>query len=114
MIMTDNVFYQMLSPQGRAIWDSLEDATAWEFGSHSEYTLVHKASRITLWIGNGRFFLDGYETFYSLAIPAPKPSIGLFERHILWFKVSSVMKTLKKKVKNDSAVIKALRGSNEI
>ena len=113
-----NVFYALLSDVGKALWDSLSDSNNWKFGeSGTKYTIVHKKSGIILWVSNGRFFLDGYEAFQLTGIKPPLVRLGLFERHILWFKVSKVIKSLnydenKSKNGNNSA-IKLLRDSND-
>ena len=113
-----NVFYTLLSDVGKALWDSLSDPSNWKFGeSGTKYTILHKKSGISLWICNGRFFLDGYEAFQLSGTKPPLVRLGLFERHILWCRVSKVVKALnnaenKAKNGNDSA-IKLLRNNND-
>lgn len=112
-----NIFYPMLSIVGKAVWDSLENVDNWKFGdSGTKFTIVHKNSNMSLWVSNGRFFLDGYDTFVLGESP-PKISLGLFERHIIWFRVSRVIKGLnrleiKAKSGDEETIAKMLRGEN--
>ena len=68
----------------RKISTMLSQSDDWEC---DRYRLTHKPTGIALWVSNGSFFLDidGYDG-----------SIGLIERHWLWFtKVRPLIKKMR-------------------
>ena len=104
---------KFLSPVSLEIWKMLDHPENWIFdvdlnSKMKPYTIVHPETRISLWVSNGRWFLDGWsqpifeyndkgmvvKTLYKTR----KVYIGLIDRHILWHKVRKVMAYL---VKND-------------
>lgn len=70
---------KFLSAPAYVLWCALDDPEAWVRGEHR---LRHKPTGVELWIGNGRFFMDGY-------CDTP-PFLGYIDRHIIWHKIQSV------------------------
>lgn len=103
---------KVLSPVSREIWKMLDHYDDWQLsrGKNSDgipYTIIHEKTEISLWVCNGRFFLTGHidsvfeyddngmvgkKLYTTKAL-----HIGFFDRHILWFKVSKVLRYLKEK-----------------
>lgn len=102
---------KILSPVGFEIWKLLDNPEDWRYGNFcsdngNPHTIFHKHTRVCLWIANGKWFLEGYNTtIYTLKengdidLSGEKfrtlaPPIGLLDRHILWHKVSKVVSYL--------------------
>lgn len=112
---------QFLSPIAKELWIMLDHPEEWMFDSFSfdPYTIVHKDTHICLWISNGRFFLDGYNTtiygkdekgYTTRIFQTKKVSIGVLDRHILWNKVSKVVDYLNR---TPDSIIGELKSYNE-
>lgn len=69
------------SEAGRALAQTLESTEGWVF---TEYTLTHKPTNTTWWIGNGWIFLDGYED------RGTPNCLRLIERLPLWRKIKTL------------------------
>lgn len=115
----------ILSPISFEIWKMLDTPEDWMYdGSLNSrlrpYTIFHPETRISLWISNGGWFLDGHEESVfeynerGLAcrtlFRTRKVHIGLIDRHILWHKVKKVMQYLN--VNNPSLILKELKEFN--
>ncbi len=116
----------ILSPVSFEIWKMLDRPEEWIWNRHSlstggkPYTIVHPETRIALWICSGRWFLNGYnDSVFSynekgmakeLLFKTRVPDIGLFDRHILWYKVKKVVKYLNN---NTSLVNELIDYNNE-
>ena len=102
---------KILSPVGYEIWKLLDNPEDWRYGNYYAEdvipnTIFHKHTHVCLWVCNGRWFLEGYDTtIYALKdnghidfngeeFRTKVPHIGLLDRHILWHKVSKVVSYL--------------------
>lgn len=65
----------LISDTTLLVWKSINDD---QWVLQSEYRIRHKESELSMWIGNGSWFLDVEEP------GGVTNSVGLFERHILW------------------------------
>jgi hypothetical protein len=89
----------------------LDHPEDWRHGNHYDdngnpHTIVHKETHVCLWISNGSWFLNGYNTnIYPLredgsldilgeTFDTKVPRIGSLDRHILWRKVKKVVSYL--------------------
>ena len=104
---------KVLSPVSREIWKMLDHPEDWQFShtrtsdTNKPYTIIHEKTEIALWVCNGRWFLSGcadpvfeYDDNGMVGkklYTTKAPYIGFFDRHILWFKVSKVLRYLKEK-----------------
>ena len=86
-----------MSEIGREISNLLSRTDEWKC---DRYRLTHKPTGIALWVSNGSFFLD---------IDDYAGTIGLIERHLLWF--AKVRPLLKKH--RDSQVLEVIRKINQ-
>lgn len=116
---------KILSPISFEIWKMLDHPENWIFDvdvncKGKAYTIIHPETRISLWVSNGRWFLDGYSQpvfdyndkgmAYKTLYRTSKVYIGVIDRHILWYKVKKVLAYL---VKNDRhKVLRELRDYN--
>ena len=110
----------LLSPIAKEIWTMLDYPEDWMFDVYEKserFIIIHKETHIALWISNGRFFLDGYKTSVwrkdendhtVFWFETKKPHIGVFDRHILWFKVKNVIKCLRNLEKKDDTLLTVL------
>lgn len=100
---------KLLSPVAFEIWKMLDHPEDWQFSRGrndrgNPYTIIHEKAKIALWVSNGSWFLNGYETavfeyddeeFSVKKLYNTKaPYIGCFERHILWYKVAKLLRFL--------------------
>ena len=95
---------QFLSPVAKELWIMLDHPEEWMFDhENNPYTISHKDTHVCLWISNGRFFLDGYNTtiygkdekgYTTRLFQTKKVCIGVLDRHILWSKVKKVVNYL--------------------
>lgn len=75
-----------MSAAGRALSKALDTPGDWAI--RLDLILSHKPSGVEFWIGTGPFFFDGYVK-YQLGGAG---SIGLIERHWLYFKARKIVK----------------------
>ncbi len=104
---------KLLSPLSKEVWVLLNHPENWMYvdsvysrsAGGKYYHIIHKDTKVCLWICNGRWFLDGYSISLdgvwtggssqsNRLFDAVAPKIGLFDRHILWFRVKNIMKYL--------------------
>jgi hypothetical protein len=96
---------KILSPVCYEIWKMLDHPEDWRHCNFynkqgKPYNIVHKETHVCLWVVNGRYFLNGYNTtIYPLdmheeTFETKVPHIGSLDRHILWHKVSKVLSYL--------------------
>lgn len=122
---------KILSPVCYEIWKMLDHPEEWRHGNFYDdngkpYSIVHMETHVCLWISNGSWFLNGYNTtIYTLKENGdidfsgerfePKvPRIGSLERHILWRKVKKVVSYLEHFRKYpDDQLLRDLRQYNE-
>lgn len=120
---------KILSPISYEIWKMLDSPEDWRHGNFYDangkpYTIVHKETHVCLWIANGSWFLNGYNTNVyplredgSLDILGERfdtkvPHIGSLDRHILWYKVKNVVKHLSFYNMQTSSLLNELRDYN--
>lgn len=72
-----------MSAAGRALSKALENTEDWT--GYSEYHITHVPSGQVFWVGNGAWFFDGYKP------RSIEHSIGLLERHWLYFKARKII-----------------------
>ena len=100
---------KILSPVCYEIWKMLDHPEDWRHGSFYDdngnpHTIVHNETHICLWVCNGSWFLNGYDTtifsYDERGIVEERlfrtkvPHIGRLDRHILWRKVKKVLDNL--------------------
>jgi hypothetical protein len=117
------IIEKLLSPVAKEVWILLENPDDWilDYENKPPYVIAHKDTHIGLWVANGVWFLDGYgKTFYShkenrweieMLFEAKAPKIGCFDRHILWRRVTKVLKHLSPN--KQTALLNELRDYNE-
>jgi hypothetical protein len=100
------IIEKLLSPVAKEVWILLENPDDWilDYENQPPYAIAHKDTHIGLWVANGVWFLDGYgKAFYrnkekrweiEILFEAKAPKIGCFDRHILWRRVTKVLKHL--------------------
>ncbi len=72
-----------MSRIGLIIWKDLGNIENWQIGMN---TALHKPSGISFWAGSSGWFFDGYSDGKDIHI------LGLFERHILWWKYKRMIR----------------------
>lgn len=89
----------------------LDHPEDWSHGNHYDdngnpHTIVHMETHICLWIANGSWCLEGYNTtiyprcedgsldMHGETFQTKVPRIGSLDRHILWRKVKKVLSYL--------------------
>lgn len=100
---------KLLSPIAFEIWKMLDHPEDWQSSRGrndrgNPYSIFHEKTEIALWVSNGRWFLNGddlpvYEyddegSVVKRLYITKAPYIGCFGRHILWYKVSKVLRFL--------------------
>ncbi len=114
----------LLSPIGKEIWELLDYPDEWIYDEtkRKRYCIIHKETKICLWVCNGRWFLDGYYTsvfrkdeegYIVKLFDTIAPEIGLIERHILWSKAKMVDKFLKNESNTNEDFLNSLKSYNE-
>ena len=121
---------KILSPVCFEIWKMLDYPKDWMFDGMTNnkgmsYVIVHGTTHISLWICNGRWFLDGrkgevylYDNETGRAVEVlfktKAPEIGYLDRHILWPKVQKVVKYLdNQKGSSEPTLVDELRRYNK-
>lgn len=85
MKLRNRLMSWILSPGTYMVWHALGDPEEWKLDSH---TLVHKATGFNLWVANGSWFYGEWDG-------DKREVFGLFERHLLQFRVRRVVRKLK-------------------
>ena len=100
-----------LSPVCYEIWKMLDHPEDWSHGNFYDnngkpHSIVHMETHICLWIANGSWCLEGYNTtiyprcedgsldMHGETFQTKVPRIGSLDRHILWRKVKKVLSYL--------------------
>ena len=121
---------KILSPVCYEIWKMLDHPEDWMFDGMTNdkgmsYVIVHSITHVSLWICNGRWFLNGriddvylYDDETGRAVEfsfkTKAPQIGYLDRHILWHKVQTVVKYLdEQKQASESTLLYDLRSYNK-
>jgi hypothetical protein len=117
------IIEKLLSPVAKEVWILLENPDDWilDYENKPPYAIAHKDTHIGLWVSNGVWFLDGYsKPFFEydemggvieILFSSKAPKIGCFDRHILWRRVTKVLKHLSPN--KETALLKELRDYNE-
>jgi len=117
------IIEKLLSTVAKEVWILLENPDDWilDYEDRPPYVIAHKDTHIGLWVSNGVWFLDGYgKTFFEyderggvieILFEAKAPNIGWFDRHILWRRVTKVLKHLSPN--KQTALLNELRDYNE-
>lgn len=121
--IVDDFLALILSPVGYAIWRALDNPKDWDFHCEpSGYTIKHNPTMMSFWVANGVFFFDGYRTYMPLEFDEnhkmlpkkespPIASIGLFERHVLYWKYKRAKKQVQKE--RNEEIAKILNGGKK-
>ena len=120
---------KILSPVCYEIWKMLDNPEDWRHGNFYDkngnpHTIVHKETHVCLWIADGSWVLEGYNTtifsYDERGIAEERlfdtkvPHIGSLDRHILWRKVKKVVSYLEHFGKHPAGqLLRDLRQYNE-
>lgn len=89
MKLKNRVMKTLMSPGTYVVWHALGNPEEWY---RKEYTLVHKPTSWEMWVG------DSGPWFYGSWGKCKEDCFGLFERHLLQFRVRKVCRHHKRLV----------------